>query len=897
MDIKSLRQKHPRLIYQGFNLAKENNDLVLTFDLVLEPNISFSPTLIIKNLSQEILEGIDQKENLDPQLDSLFFHLGLAEIPSYFKAACPTEIIIKHQGQITEKALGFWHDLLINGLGEFYYQNQIDFTDENFIKIKLEKTGPNNSAKKQKFFPTKNSQVLIPVGGGKDSATVLAMMEERKLPYDVLLLAPHAPAAKKIASLLQKNGLCQNIIELERTIDPQLMQLNKNGYLNGHTPFSAYLAFASSTIAYLYGQENILLGNEASSEEENLVYLGHKINHQYSKSLDFEKKFSEYSGNHLFAEISTPPKYLSLLRSLSELEITQKLCEFAAKDSRFAEVLTTFKSCNVGQKNDKWCHNCPKCAFVFTMFSAFLDEKFVSEKIFKENLFAKSSLEQTFLDLAGFGDKKPFECVGTFAEVRQALSLAYQRSKTPSLFLKEIAQKIAQKELMDKLRDKSILILGMGREGFSSLAFLRKNFPNKKIAVADEQEKKLPKDENILQFFGKNYLEKIDQYELIIKTAGIPLTTAEIQKTISNGSEILSNTQIFFTFCLGKIIGITGTKGKSTTSKLTYEILRDAGKNTVLLGNIGEAPLNQLDKITKETLVVDELSCHQLAELQESPHVAIVLDIKSEHLDYYKDFASYFEAKSAIARYQKESDYLIYNPDLEGASKMAELSPAKKIAHSLTKTAEVYKKNDQIFYQEEAIVDINKISLIGEHNLYNIMPAILVGKLFGVKNESIRNTIKNFHNLSHRLELIAEINEVKYFDDSIAVNPHAAIMAIKSFPKNSVILIAGGYERDQDFTELAETIVEYQVKQLIALPTTGQRLIDFVLKEKNISEIAVAVETVETIEKAAAIAYQKAQANDIVLLSPASASYNSFSNYEERGDAFKKAVLENEAKK
>jgi UDP-N-acetylmuramoylalanine--D-glutamate ligase len=889
MDLKNLRHTHPRLVYEGFDLTKENSDLLLTFDLVLEPDIHFSPKLRIKNLSPEVLAQIETKENLDPQLDKLFFNLGLAEIPSYFKAACPAEIIIKHQSQITEKAKDFWHDLLINGLGEFYYQNQIDFTAADFIQIKLEQTGELNQ-ENRKFTSAAHSQILIPVGGGKDSATVLAMIEEKKLPYDIFLLSPNAPAAKKIALLLQKEGNCQRIIDAERSIDPALIELNKQGYLNGHTPFSAYLAFASSAIAYLYGQENILLGNEASSEEENLLYLDHKINHQYSKSLDFEKKFAKYSSEELFsATTEKAPKYLSLLRSLSELEITEKLCEFAENDQRFAEILTTFKSCNVGQKNDVWCQNCPKCAFVFTMLSAYLDEKFVSEKIFSEDLFAKNSLKQTFLDLAGFGDKKPFECVGTFAEVREAMLLAYKKNKSPAPFLREISRKITKTELMDKLASKSIIILGMGREGLSTLDFLSKNFPNKEIAVADEEEKKIPKDENIVKFFGSNYLTKINRYDIIIKTAGIPLTTSEIQTAIANGSEILSNTQIFFALCEGTIIGITGTKGKSTTSKLTYEILRDAGKNTVLLGNIGEPPLNQLDKISQETLVVDELSCHQLAELKESPHVAVVLDIKSEHLDYYKDFASYFEAKSAIARYQKETDYLIYNPDLSGSSQMATLSQAKKLKTNLDKKDEslVYRKDDQIFYQDESVVQINEIPLIGEHNLYNVMPAILVAKLFDAKNESIKETIKKFRGLPHRLEFVAEVNGAKYFNDSISTNPHSAMMAIKSFAKNSVILIAGGYERDQDFSELAKVIADYEIKYLIALPTTGQRLIEFTLREKNIPTILV-----ETMEEAVSLAHQEAKSGDVVLLSPASASFGGFANYEERGNAFSKAVLE-----
>lgn len=892
MDLADLRHKHPRLTYDGFELEPKDRDLILSFHLSLEPDLHFTPTLKIKNLPQEILEQLKNKEKLDPAIDRLFFHLGLAEIPSYFKAACPPEILIKHQGQIQTKALEFWHDLLIKGLGEFYYQNQIDFTSPDFVKITIELNSnqTKETAQKNIFQRQKGNSILIPVGGGKDSATVLGMIEERRLPYDILLLAPHAPAAKKIANLLQAKGSCQKIIEVERSIDPQLLELNKTGYFNGHTPFSAYLAFLSTVIAYLFGQEKILLGNEASSEEENLIYLDQKINHQYSKSLEFEKKFSSYSREFLFPKVESAPQYLSLLRSLSELEITQRFCDLAKKDPRFKEILHTFKSCNVGQQKDIWCHNCPKCAFVFTMLSAYLDEKTVSQEIFQENLLDKAELKQTFLDLAGFGDKKPFECVGTFAEVREALMLNYQKNQKPSAFLREIKQKISAREMLSKLEKKSILILGMGREGFSSLEFLRQNFPSKKIAVADEQSKELPDQENLITYFGPNYLAHLDQYEVIIKTAGIPLQTPEIQKAIANGSEILSNTEIFFALSPSwRIIGITGTKGKSTTSKLIHEILQTTYKDAVLLGNIGAAPLSKLKQIQAETLVVAELSCHQLAELKVSPHVAVVLDIKEEHLDYYKDFASYFQAKSAIARYQKQNDYFIYNQHLSGASQMAELSMGQKLTHSLKDEGEalVSQKAEQIFYQNEAIIDRDDIPLLGEHNLYNVMPAIVVAKLFNVATDKIQEAIKGFANLPHRLQLIAEIDEVKYYDDSIAVNPHATIMAIKSFPKNSILLIAGGYERNQDFQELADVMAEYQVKALFALPTTGERLLKAAQAKFPLSTCLVA-----SMQEAVRLAKLEAKSGDVVLLSPASASYNSFANYEERGTAFANAVKE-----
>ncbi len=890
MDLDSLRSRHPRLIYSGYEWQIADRDLVLTFKLLLEPEISFRPQLTFKNLPPEVLARLQAP--LDQQLDRLFFQLGLAEIPSYYKAACPREIVITHQGQFVPEMLEFWQDLLLQGLGEFFYQNQIDFTSDDFVTWRLEEGEGEKSPTASPSAPATNqAHILIPVGGGKDSATVLAMIEEKKLPYDVLLLAPHSPAATHIAQLMQAEGHCREIITLERRIDPQLIELNTQGYFNGHTPFSAYLAFASSTVAYLYGQQHIWLGNEQSSEEENLTYLGRKINHQYSKSFEFEQKFRHYATEHLFVDQNTSPQYRSMLRAFSELEITEKLCAYQAADPRFAKVLRLMRSCNVGQKSGTWCHNCPKCAFVFTMLSAFLDEKIVREEIFKENLFAKPELEQTLLDLAGFGDKKPFECVGTFAEVREALLLAWQRDQSGTPFLRALKQKIKSQRPFEQLASSSVLILGLGQEGLSSLRFLRSHYPDKTIAVADQKDRSQDLAEfdsaRLQTYFSPDYLRNLNQYDIIIKTAGIPISTPEIQQAMAAGKQIWSNTQMFFDLCPGQIIGITGTKGKSTTSQLIYELLKSEKLDTVLLGNIGEAPLNKIIEITAQTLVVAELSCHQLAELQDSPEVSVVLDIKPEHLDYYKDFASYFQSKSAIARHQKNSDLLIYNPQLEGAAAMAKLSSGQKLTHSLTDSqATSYLQDENLHYQGEKIMPVSEIALLGPHNLYNILPAIIVAKHFGISTERIRQTIRNFRGLPHRLELVAERGGVRYIDDSIAVNPHAAIMALRSFEPDTVILLAGGYEREQDFSELIEQAKQSRVKHIIALPDTGKRL------HEQAQAAGLTSTLVTDLREATMLAKKLAQAGDVVLLSPASASYNSFENYAERGATFAKLVKE-----
>jgi UDP-N-acetylmuramoylalanine--D-glutamate ligase len=464
-------------------------------------------------------------------------------------------------------------------------------------------------------------------------------------------------------------------------------------------------------------------------------------------------------------------------------------------------------------------------------------------------------------------------------------------------------------KILEELKNSTIVILGLGAEGLSSYHFLRKNFPKKKIALADQttakdlnsELKKIKKnDPHLIWHLGKNYHQKLADYQIIIKTAGIPITEKFIATAIKKGSQVSSNTKIFFDLCQGMIVGITGTKGKSTTSTLTYQILKNAGFDTVLVGNIGQPPLNLLEKIKTETIVVNELSSHQLAQLEKSPEIAIVQDIKPEHLDYYKDFEEYFAAKTAIAKYQNKNNILIYNPDLEGSSRMAKLSPAKKITHRLAEKnavnsqAKVFQKNEALFYKKSAllpaekIIDKKEIPLLGEHNLYNIMPAIIVAKIFDVPTEIIKKTIINFKSLDHRLELVAEVNNVKYYDDSIATNPHAAIMALQAFPKNSVVLLAGGHERNQDFSEYAAEIVKQQVKAILLFPSTGERILQFIKKVDP--HFKIESHLVKDMKEAVKIASKISKAGDVVLLSPAAASFGLFKNYKDRGQQFAQAA-------
>ena len=457
---------------------------------------------------------------------------------------------------------------------------------------------------------------------------------------------------------------------------------------------------------------------------------------------------------------------------------------------------------------------------------------------------------------------------------------------------------------------KNTLILGLGREGLSTYLFLRKKFPDKKLSLADQSSweelvnnwpiwKEIKSKDALLDWqLGEDYLNNLDRFGLLIKTAGIPLTNPQIQTALDRNPqlEISSNMAIFFDICPGKIIGITGSKGKSTTTQLIYEILKNAEKKVALVGNIGRAALNHLSEIDTETLVIAELSSHQLAELKASPQIAIVQNITPEHLDYFINFEAYLNSKTAIARFQKAADYLIFNPQLEGANKIAALSPAQKITHSLESNpdATAFLDRESLYWRSktgeiEKIIDLNEVSLLGKHNLYNILPAIIVAKLFEISNDSIKETIKNFHGLPHRLELVTTKNGIKYVDDSIGTNPIASAAAIRSFPKGKVILLAGGYDKMLPFDDYVEAIIEQKVKALILFPPTGKKILAL-LREKLGEENLPSYFFVDNMPEAVELAKQQAQDEDVVLLSTACASFGLFKNYQDRGQQFQEAV-------
>lgn len=413
---------------------------------------------------------------------------------------------------------------------------------------------------------------------------------------------------------------------------------------------------------------------------------------------------------------------------------------------------------------------------------------------------------------------------------------------------------------LNYLSGKKILILGFGREGRDTFSFLRKSFPKQILGVSDKLKTpfvKYGRDKKVRWHTGKNYLRAINHYDVVIKSPGIPIHLPEVQKAFGE-NKITSQTEIFFRNCPGKIVGVTGTKGKSTTSSLIYQILKKGGVRTHLLGNIGKPALSPLLRAREDDVFVYELSSHQLYGLKQSPHVAVILNIYPEHLDYYKSFAEYGRAKANITRYQSKNDFLVYNAGNSLVKKIAKTSMAKKIPFQ------------------------------GKYYAADIKAARIVGEVFKIPARTISKSIKQFKYLPHRLEFIGVYRGIKFYNDSLSTVPETTMAALDFLGRDVETLILGGFDRGLNFQNLAKKISRSNVKTLILFPTTGKRILEEILKLRKSPKLKYFF--VDNMKEAVELARLRTSNGKICLLSPASPSFGIFKDYRERGNLFKKYV-------
>ncbi|KKR88191.1 MAG: UDP-N-acetylmuramoylalanine/D-glutamate ligase [Candidatus Uhrbacteria bacterium GW2011_GWE2_41_1153] len=506
-----------------------------------------------------------------------------------------------------------------------------------------------------------------------------------------------------------------------------------------------------------------------------------------------------------------------------------------------------FTSCNRSFKVHKerthtlWCGECPKCAFTFLMLAPFLPKTELAST-FGKNLLADESLIPLYRDLLGMGNLKPFDCVGTFEESRAAFSMASDKYRKDAVVKKLLPSVKDGKKLQAQvlrtvpaptsptqfrfLGIESVCILGFGKEGSVTQKYLKKFYPKIKVGVLD-------------QTTDKKYLEHQANFDLAIKTPGIQKSKVTIP--------YVTATNLFFSSVKNLTIGVTGSKGKSTTASLIYEMLKADGRKVRLLGNIGNPMLaSLLAKIDPAEIFVLELSSYMLDDIEYSPNIAVLLNLFPEHMDYHGGVDEYYKAKKQIFAFQTLGDIAL-RPE----------------------------------FKAKIPVSDKDIPLLGEHNRKNIKAAINVVKEIGVSDSSIIEAIKKFKSLPHRLEEVGEFKGIKFIDDAISTTPESTIEALRAL-KNVKTIFLGGEDRGYDFKELERELRSIGVENIVLFPDTGKRILSStkglkILKTKNM-EIAVK------------FAYKVTPEGSTCLLSTASPSYSIWKNFEEKGDLFKKFV-------
>ncbi len=405
---EKFRKTYPVFYYHGFDVTEKEDEVFVTYHFEIEGLMRFNPTLRVP---------IKVKSDYDKVLlYKIIFSAGLAEIPSYWKATCSPKIIISC-GKLNEDETSWVKKLLYNGLGEFFFINGITPNYDDFVKI--ESNGPTYESKTDE---RNYDGYLVAVGGGKDSLVSLEILKDVK---------------NKKVFIINNRKVCfdgarvsgikdEDIINVERLFDKNIIELNKKGFLNGHTPLSSCIAFISYLTAYVNGIKYVVLSNESSANEASVK--GTRINHQYSKSFEFENDFRRFTSGYLTSKV----EYFSLLRPLNELQIMSIFTKHPKYFNHFISCNNGGKRKNIG-KTDGWCLTCPKCLFIYIIMSNFVSQE-TMVNIFGENLLDKKEMLNYFLELLGKTENKPFECVGTVDEVNYVVNnLIKKGGKLPYL--------------------------------------------------------------------------------------------------------------------------------------------------------------------------------------------------------------------------------------------------------------------------------------------------------------------------------------------------------------------------------------------------------------------------------------------------------------------------------
>lgn len=431
---------------------------------------------------------------------------------------------------------------------------------------------------------------------------------------------------------------------------------------------------------------------------------------------------------------------------------------------------------------------------------------------------------------------------------------------------------------------KRVLILGAGREGQGAAMYFRTVYPDIEVTIADEQKVRfaLP---GVTELYGKKYPETLEEWDLVVVSPGIPPTTP----LLATARLMTNATAIFLRECLGTVIMVTGSKGKSTTSSLMYDMLIAGGKQAHFVGNIGISSVEMLAQHnTVEDVYVVETSSYQARLLDRGPGIAVLTELFPEHIDYHGSVEEYYRDKLRVTTMQSALQLVIYNAASAELRQRVDQSVARQLGVPGNNVSEgVQCRDEMIFFDGDEIAPRSDCKLLGEHNTKNILLAVTAAKQLRVENEAIAQALKTFKPLPHRLELIGTYKGVTFVNDSLATTPEATLAALKSIDNVQTIFL-GGLDRGYDFTELIVELKRREIKNIILFPDSGKTI------REQWGEVAYGTQFFETesMREAVEFAYANTPSDGVALLSCAAPSYSIFKNYEDRGDQFRAAVEE-----
>lgn len=451
------------------------------------------------------------------------------------------------------------------------------------------------------------------------------------------------------------------------------------------------------------------------------------------------------------------------------------------------------------------------------------------------------------------------------------------------------------------LKGKKVAIIGLGVSNLPLLKYMY--YQKADVTVFDQKEEEKIEKKNIDEVkkynfkmsLGKDCMKNLNGFDIIFRSPSFLPTRPELVKEKNRGAIVTSEIEMLMKLTPSKIIGVTGSDGKTTTTSLIYSILKEAGYNTYLGGNIGIPLFTKVEEMKPEDIVVLELSSFQLMGMEVSPNIGVITNITPNHLNIHKDYNEYIEAKKTIFKHQNENDVIVLNYDneitrecaKEANSKVIFFSGKEKLENGFIVDGNTIKECEDGIRKH--ILDTKDVQLRGEHNYENIATALAATKDL-VSTEIAVKAIKKFKAVEHRLEFVREIDGCRWYNDSVSSSPTRTIAGLKSFDED-IVLIAGGYDKNLDYTPIAKPILD-KVKTLILLGQTSGKIFDAVKKEEENQGKKIKIYMCDNLKDAVNLAKKSAVKGQVVLFSPASASFDMFKNFAERGKIFKKLVNE-----